>query len=215
MSHWEKCAQLLPLYRIVAKILLRFDVRNGCELILFIFFSFILTLNFWELVRTRLFSPYFSIDRLRKLRRSSRHNSVDGPRAADLQGGECAAYNPIGSLSADLFSRSARELSPPTAAEVFCCAPIFRSTLAVGAPPEMGLLSPGFRSRWACSPRHQRLSLQAYGESWLSPSAETLRSSKKGVTPRATLGVTRTWRHPGESLARPRNDATAYYFFLI
>ena len=59
---------------------------------LFFLFIFFLTLNYWELVRARHFSP-------------------TGAVPADLRGGERAAHNLIGSLSADLFTPPCVDLS--------------------------------------------------------------------------------------------------------
>ena len=191
------------------------------------YFLFLLFLsNFYELVEPDFFPECCEY---RSAPRASENDSADGPRPRTYGVGARRSQPHRQPICQPFYAAvqrpiSAREHSPPTAAEVFCCAPIFRSTLGLRAPPETDLLVllSGSRSWWACSPRHQRLSLKAYGESWPSPSAETLRSGKKVVTPRATLGVTGTWQQPGEIVSRsreetkrPRNTAHLISFYLF
>ena len=90
---------------------------------------FILILKVLGISRARLFPRRF---------RASTHSANFGEARVTTQStGRTFGRNPSRSLSADFFTAalrqpiSARDRSPPTIIEVFCSAPIFRSTLAL------------------------------------------------------------------------------------
>ena len=71
-------------------------------------FLFSLTLNFWELVRVRLFSPNFaSTNRLGELRRSSRHDSAVGPRPRTYGEGNAPLTTPLAAYLPTFLRRRA------------------------------------------------------------------------------------------------------------
>ena len=163
-------------------------------------------MNFWQLVELDFFPEGYRVSIDSASFEETRVSTLPTDRTFGRVGRGALRSQPKQQLICRPFYAavrqpiSARELSPPTVTAVFSCAPIFRNTFGLRAPPKTDLL---VLTRLS-PPRQQRLRRYRLWIALTSPSADNRpRKGKKGVTPRASLGVTRAEEYPGEStLAR-------------
>ena len=116
-------------------------------------------MNFWELVELDFFPEGYRVSIDSASFGEARGTTRSTGRARGLTGRGARRSQPHRQPICRSFYAavrrpiSARTHSPPTVAEIFSCAPIFRSTLGLRAPPETDLLVLARLS----PPRQQRL----------------------------------------------------------